>query len=321
MRRGFQSYAIAALWWAATVGAASQILPAAASTDASVSPLWEAPGDLQHRDLFNGTWGSAYAPDPAATYTFVRRKQGGVNPGVVVRDPVGCIWNVKQAHSGGMGDEGPAEVALSRVLSAVGYHQPPVYYLPSFTMRGPGDAIRLEPGGRFRLHQPSLVDRGSWSWRQNPFVGTRPFNGLLVILLIFNSWDLKDSNNTLYDVQVGNRVRQWYVVRDLGGSLGESGGMHPKRNNIDKFEREIFIRGVSNDFVKFAYDGKQPELIHNRITVDDVRWATDLLGRLNNRQWHDAFRAGGYPPELSDRFIRKIYANILQGEHLAGHTP
>ena len=34
-------------------------------------------------------------------------------------------------------DEGPVEVALSRVLSAVGYHQPPVYYLSSFMMSDP----------------------------------------------------------------------------------------------------------------------------------------------------------------------------------------
>ena len=47
-------------------------------------------------------------------------------------------------------DEGPVEVALSRVLSAVGYHQPPVYYLSSFMMSDPAGS-RVEGGGRFRL--------------------------------------------------------------------------------------------------------------------------------------------------------------------------
>jgi hypothetical protein len=41
-----------------------------------------------------------------------------------------------------------------------------------------------------------------------------------------------------------------------------------------------------------------------------VRWAGRLLARLTDRQWHDAFRAGGYAPDMADRFIRKIRVNI-----------
>ena len=32
----------------------------------------------------------------------------------------------------------------------------------------------------------------------------------------------------------------------------------------------------------------------------------NLLAGLSERQWQDAFRAGGYNPEVSARFIRKI---------------
>src|SRR5678809_993978 len=85
-----------------------------------------------------------------------------------------------------------------RDSSALGYHQPPVYYLPSFTMRDKS-GVHTERGGRFRLAMPSLVDQGEWSWQQNPFVGQRAYQGLLVILLMFNSSDLKNSNNTLYE--------------------------------------------------------------------------------------------------------------------------
>src|SRR3954471_24284317 len=90
--------------------------------------LWVAPTDLAPRDLYAGPWGPAVAPDPRATYTFVKPKSGGANPGVVVTDPLGRVWHVKQARDGSVGDEGPVEVALSRILSAVGYHQPPVYF-------------------------------------------------------------------------------------------------------------------------------------------------------------------------------------------------
>jgi hypothetical protein len=280
-----------------------------------VSALWEVPTDLVARDLLNGPWGAEYAPDPKATYRFMRFKSRGVNPGVVVRDPRGRVWHVKQARDGRRGAEGPVEVVMSRVLSAVGYHQPPVYFLPSFTMADES-GTHLEAGGRFRLDVASLESRGNWSLEKNPFVGTRPHQGLLVILLMFNSWDLKTSNNTLYAVHRGDRIDDWYVVRDLGGALGASGILGVKRNNLEEFERQRWIRKVSNGFVEFRYGGRHPELMR-RIPVEDVRWACELVGRLTEQQWQDAFRAGGYPADDARRFIHKLRGNIEEGRRAA----
>jgi hypothetical protein len=277
--------------------------------------LWEAPATSHERDLFNGPWGAQSAPDPHATYVVVRPKRRGVNPGLVVKDPRGRTWHVKQAARNNHGEEGPVEVVLSRVLSAVGYHQPPVYFLPSFVIAD-GSGTHVESGGRFRLREPSIRALGPWSWGSNPFVGTVPYNGLLVILLVFNSWDLKDSNNSIYAVTRSNQPDSWYVVRDLGGALGESGRLSPRRNNIDRFERQRFITGLSKGIVKFSYDGKRPELFRH-ITVEDVRWANALLSELDDRQWRDAFRAGGYPSDISERFIRKIKANIFLAQQVA----
>ena len=48
----------------------------------------------------------------------------------------------------------------------------------------------------------------------------RPYQGLLVILMMFNSSDIKNENNALYEFkQHGGTVEQWYVVRDLGTAL------------------------------------------------------------------------------------------------------
>jgi hypothetical protein len=284
---------------------------------ASLSSLWEPPTDLQTRDLFYGPWGEKSAPDPHGVYMFVRPKKGGVNPGVIVRDSRGRVWHVKQFHGGGRGNEGPAEVVLSRVLSAVGYHQPPVYFLSSFTMMDK-DGTHREDGGRFRMDEPTLTSRGEWSLRDNPFVGTQPYRGLLVLLQLFNSWDLKDSNNTLYEVNRGSQRGQWYVIRDLGGSLGATGTMSVKRNNIEKFEEDEWIRHVSGGLVSFDYGGKQPELFRD-ISVQDLRWACDLVGGLTDRQWSDAFRAGGYPNDVARRFIQKIRGRIDEGRRLATH--
>jgi|KBSSwiStaDraftv2_1062776.scaffolds.fasta_scaffold42893_4 hypothetical protein len=282
----------------------------------TANPLWEPPGP-RDRDTFNGPWGAEAAPDPAAVYTFIRRKESGVNPGVIVRDPHGRVWHVKQAPRSDQGAEGPVEVALSRVLSAMGYHQPPVYYLGSFLMND-GSGVHAASGGRFRLTDPSLRSRGNWSWKDPTVRGTRPYNALLTILLVFTSWDLKDSNNEIYDLSRDGLTSRWYVVRDLGGALGDSGRYWVKRNNIEEFEGEPYIAGWRNGFVHFDYNGKRPDLVRNLVTLDDLRWATALLQSLSDQQWHDAFRAGGYGANISDRFIRKIKSNIQQAHQLTG---
>src|SRR5262249_10866426 len=152
---------------------------------------------------------------------------------------------------------------VSRVLSAIGYHQPPVYYLPSFAMRD-GKTIKTEPGGRFRLDDASMRTMGNWSWDDPAVKGSRPYNGLLVILLAFSSWDLKTANNYVYSVQRDGRPERWYLVRDLGGALGEQGGLRPTRNDIVKFEARGFIHGVQDGYVEFDYDGKRRDLYHDR---------------------------------------------------------
>ena len=120
---------------AAGIIAATSAPLVTAAEDSQLAQLWQEPSDLQSRDLFQGPWGAQNAPDPAATYTFLKPKEGGVNPGVIVRDPQGRTWHVKQSPLDDdkessidvQGAEGPVEVTVSRLLSAVGYHQPPVY--------------------------------------------------------------------------------------------------------------------------------------------------------------------------------------------------
>ena len=78
-----------------------------------------------------------------------------------------------------------------------------------------------------------------------------------------------------------------------------------------------FILGVDERWVDFAYDGWYRNLVRDRITPADVAWASNLLGRLSERQWHDAFRAAGYDPAVAERFIRALGAKIQQGRSIA----
>jgi hypothetical protein len=293
---------------------ATAVRPTVHPPDAPPAILWIEPTDLERRDLFNGPWKADRAPDPGARYRLVQHKHSGVNPGMTVRDPLGREWSVKQAGAE-IPDEAPVEVVLSRVLSAAGYLQPPVYYLPSFLLEDDW-GTRVEPGGRFRLKDKTLKDRGDWSWQQNPFVGTTPYDGLLVILMMFNSTDIKNGNNTLYEYRPAEGKQFWYVVRDLGGSLGTTGRFAPLKNDADAFERHPFITGIRNGFIQFHYRGWHQELVRDRISPEDVAWACDLLGRLSDRQWQDAFRAGGYDPDVAGGFIRVLRAKLAMGRRL-----
>ena len=274
--------------------------------------LWEEPSDVTAQDLFYGPWGRELAPDPQDTYTFVERKHTGINLGMTVRDSQGREWSVKQPYPGGVDAEGPVEVVVSRLLSAIGYHQPPVYYLPAFTLKDDW-GVHTAPGGRFRVHHPGLKDTGSWRWEDNPFVGSKPYQGLLVVLMMLNSTDLKNSNNTLYERKSGDRVERWYVVRDIGAALGDTNRLAPRKGDPETFEQHPFVLGVNNGYVDFAYRGWYQKLVRDRITPGDVAWASNLLAQLSDQQWRDAFRAGGYQPAVASRFIRALRDKIEQG--------
>lgn len=277
--------------------------------------MWVEPTDIKTRDLFHGPWGRANAPDPDDTYTLVSHKRSGVNPGMTVKDSRDREWSVKMPYPGGLDSEAPVEVALSRVLSGVGYPQPPVYFLPAFRLKD-DFGTRTQVGGRFRLKDAGLEEEGDWRWEENPFIGTKPYQGLLVMLMMFNSTDMKNSNNSLYQRRNGDLVEQWYAVRDIGAALGDTAFLAPRKNNVDAFEQGEFITGVTNGYVEFAYRGIYRKYVDHRITVADVEWASQWLGRLSDAQWHDAFRAAGYPHAEAVRFIAKLKDKIEQGRGL-----
>jgi hypothetical protein len=278
--------------------------------------LWHDPGNLQKQDLFLGPWGADLAPRADAIYAFVRGKHSGVNPGMTVVDPQGREWSVKQITPGALDVEAQVEVALSRLLSAIGYHQPPVYFLRNFTLKDDW-GTHTEVGGRFRPSDRDLKEMEPWAWHDNPFIGTRPFKGLLVLMMMFNSTDLKDSNNSVYEHRVGDRVERWYAVRDLGAALGDTNRLGPYKSNPDAFERHPFIVGVTNNFVQFAHHGYYQRYVSQQIRPVDVVWASRLLSQLSDRQWHDAFRAGGYDQATANRFIRRLREKIRQGQSLS----
>ena len=275
------------------------------STEA-IKQLWVDPG-REPRDLSWGIGGQQYAPKPDAVYTFKERDASGFSAKYTVTDPDGVEWSAK------IGPEAQTEVLLSRILWGLGYHQQPIYYLPSWTLERDGTR-HTESEARFRpkLKAFERLDE-YWWWQQNAFVGTRELNGLLVVLLMFNSSDLKNDNNAIYKLKEPMEgADRWFAVRDLGASLGETGKMYPRRNCLECFEQHGFITELDGDSVKFDYQGLHQELI-SMIHPADVRWAAEHMQRLTDAQWHDAFRAANYAPADADRYIRRLKEKIDDG--------
>ncbi|HKQ97063.1 MAG TPA: hypothetical protein VJV75_04235 [Candidatus Polarisedimenticolia bacterium] len=293
-----------------TIAGASKGSPAAASTSEPMASLWVEPADIAARDLFYGRGGSRLAPRPEVVYRFRDLDTRGHSGGYDVEDPKGRRWDVK------IGDEAQSETVVSRILWAIGYHQPVIHYVPRWRMTG-GPTPAPDPG-RFRL-ETDHEKAGEWSWKSNPFAGTRPFRGLLVANWLLNNWDLATSQNRIYKVKDSSgRGAEWFVVQDLGAALGKGGWPLGTRNAVADFESQGFVEGVEKGRVRFDYDSRHGDLL-KQITPADVVWTCRLMSRLTDRQLDDAFRAAGYPPEVRGRFIQKIREKIRQG--LALQTP
>jgi len=272
-----------------------------------LTQLWLDPGETP-RDLFWGMGGQERAPDPKAVYTMQARDDAGFSASYDVTGPDGLEWSAK------IGPEAQTEVVVSRILWGLGYHQPPVYYLPSWNVDLGHGEMKRESEARFRPKLPQLKHlKEYWHWADNQFLGARELRGLLVTLLMLNSTDLKDDNNSIYELsQPWDGATRWFLVRDVGAALGETGKLYPRRNWLDGFERHAFLKDVSDHHIRFDYEGRHPELL-TMIEPGDIQWAARRMDRLTDQQWRDAFRAANYNDADAGRYIARIKEKIADG--------
>ena len=145
-------------------------------TPDQTAELWVAPE--RTRDLFWGVGGDAPRPRSQSRPTRSSRSNAAASAwAMTVEGPGGRKWSAK------LPPEASTEVVASRLLWGVGYHQPPIYYVGRWNAEGASDQNPQLPG-RFRESKPDLhgLDaKDIWSYYQNPFVGTRELNGLLVL--------------------------------------------------------------------------------------------------------------------------------------------
>ena len=277
-----------------------------------LAQLWVEPLDLERRDLFYGSGGHELAPEAKQLFHFESEKTGtGFSPGFKVEDERGRPWDVK------IGAEARAEVLASRIIWAIGYHQPPNHYLPRWTLERDGVSSAFGDS-RFRPEFHPLERKGNWSWHDNPFLETQAFRGLVVLMAVINNWDLTVDNTGIYEPdREWDGARRWYVVRDVGASFSHNRSrlLQGTRGDIEGFEAQPFVRGVENGRVQFDWHGPHRELFENLSTAD-VRWTCALLARIRPEQWDAAFRAAGYGPQDAARLRATLDERIAQGNSL-----
>ncbi|HKP13447.1 MAG TPA: hypothetical protein VJZ91_15105 [Blastocatellia bacterium] len=263
--------------------------------------LWQEPSDISSLNLFYGPGGQEMQPD-LSHLTFIREESGGYSKKFRVRDGAGRVWVAK------LSKESQPETAASRLVWAMGYKTEICYLVPEVTIDGKGTFRNV----RFEARPEDVKRLDNWMWAANPFYGSREFQGLKVLMVLLDNWDIKDTNNRILrvgDAGAGDGELQ-FIISDLGATFGKTGGaLSRTRNEPGDYAKTKFIKGVKHGRVEFVYNGKRGDLFKD-ITVEQARWVGDMLSRLSDQQINDAFRAANYSPEeismLSRAFRQRV---------------
>jgi hypothetical protein len=287
--------------------------------------LWQPPVDIECRDLFYGAGGREGAPDPSMPFTYLRRLKTGTQKKVVVRDVHDREWKVK------FGPEARPETAATRIVWAVGYHVDQDYFVPRARIVGEKniDARNV----RFERRDDGYKEIGNWSWENNPFLGTREFEGLKVVMALLKNWDLTTINNDIVKRKKESGPQIYYVA-DLGATLGRTGSLlngmplfgnmpvnlsfapDKAKGNPYAFADERFIREVRGGRVYFDIHRSHSRDRINSVSVECARWMGAWLGRLSDKQLTDAFCAGGYDPAETAIYVGALRARIIELQQL-----
>ena len=262
--------------------------------------IWE-PVDIKSRDLFRGPTSEGIVP-ALEKVEFLGRQHGGNNLKFRLKDANGREWVAKVA------DESQAEVAATRLLWAIGYKTE----IDQIVKRLQIEKMGNYKNARFEA-RPETVKRGErWSWTSNPYVGTKEFDGLRLMMAFINNWDLKDENNIL----ITENGKTYMMVSDLGSSFGKLADKSKSRagrsvNKPEHFAEAGFIKSVDNGVLVLDYRGMGEDYLKG-IKVEHARWLADLLMQLSDKQIADAFRAANYENEDVTLLTAAVKERIAQ---------
>lgn len=294
--------------------------------------LWQDPGDMALRDLFYGPGSPDRAPQPP--FRFLEEDLDGTTPKYDVVDRNGIKWQVK------LGIEARPEVAAARLVWAPGYFAQENYFVARLKIEGLPEKLERGReliaadgtvyGARLKRNPENAKNAGPWSWRENPFAGTRELNGLRVMMALISNLDVKDTNNKILRMMCGpdGDLLDIYMASDLGAAFSEHLWPYGYKGNLRSYRNVEFILKIKADTVdlglpagpKIVDIGHLPWYFKRRglrwigkdIPRGDARWIGQLLGGLSREQVESAFRAAGFTEAeiegFADEFLGRVAA-------------
>ncbi len=292
-----------------------------APTTAGTPAMWEDRGNIASLNLVYGIGGPDEMPKPP--FQFDKEDITGTNPKIKIIDANGIKWNIK------FDEEVHAEVASSRIAWACGYMVEESYFIPSGKVSGVTGLGRAKKfvgsdgsftNGMFEKRPDDIARRAiNWEWDNNPFKGTKELSGLAILNTLLNNWDAKATNNNVLGMFDDNgKVIDWYLVADWGGSFGKMGGFtsHSKWD-LDDYNKQAFLDGVSGGQIKLHYSGKMSSSLKT-IPIEHARWFAGIIGQLTDAQIRDAFKAAGATSAEVEGFSRRIRQKINELKSAVG---
>ena len=273
--------------------------------------LWQEPVDIATRDLYWGQGGKAMRPD-LRRVTLIKKESGGYSTKYRVKDASGREWVAK------LGKEAQSETAATRLMWAVGYTSDVTYLVPSVRIEGLNKTFK---NVRFSARPEGVKRIDGWKWTDNPFIGKPEFQGLKVMMVLLNNWDIKDSNNKILVVHADRgKTELKYFVADLGATFGKVYEIpkifrffifKPDRNNPTSYAKTHMIDGVKDGHIRFHITFKKSNLFKD-VTIEDAERITRRLSQLSDRQIVDAFRAANYTPEEIRKLTLGFHARLRE---------
>jgi hypothetical protein len=306
--------------------------------------FWRDPGHVSKLDFRYGIGGKENQPQPP--FQFIDEDFSGSNPKVNVRDSRGVDWNVK------WGPEGRSSVFATRLAWACGFYVEPEYFVEEGTIEGAHGLKRAFPrisqkDGSFkharfqkRSGAPKYMDGYGWKWADNPFVNTPQLQGFKILMLLVSNWDNKDArdysggilghsemdtNLAIFEDNRNGERRYYFADDDWGGSMGKWGGslFAWTRWDCKGFASQTpdFLKHEEDGRLHFGYNGKHRKELTADITVSDIQWLMQYLGKISDDQIRTGLEASGAKPEEVQCFSQALRQRIEQLRQVAPGAP
>jgi hypothetical protein len=224
-------------------------------------------------------------------------------------------------------------------LWACGYFGEPEYFVSLGRIEGvsglkrAGSHIRHDGSfvnARFQLRSgvPRFLDGKSWAWTNNPFLGTTELRGLKILMLLVSNWDAKDArdmstaaqprgnmntNLAIFEDNSTDNIRLLYANMDWGASLGKWGNTFTWtkwdcRGFAEQTRR--FLTVTDSGLLRWGFSGKHEKDLTSDITLPDVQWLLQYLGRISDEQIRIGLTASGATPEETDCYASALRQRI-----------